>query len=41
MQEPKVTDPAYIDEELSFINQGETITDIPAITRKLMAINRE
>jgi len=41
MQEPKVTDPVYIDEELSFINQGETITDIPAITRKLMAINRE
>lgn len=32
---------AYIDDELSFINQGETMTDIPAITRKLMAINRD
>ncbi|TYK66935.1 cell division protein FtsZ [Colwellia echini] len=30
----------YIDDELSFINQGESLTDIPAITRKLMAINR-
>ncbi len=35
------SDPAYIDDELSFINQGESITDIPAITRKLMAINRD
>lgn len=34
-------EPAYIDDELSFINQGETMTDIPAITRKLMAINRD
>ncbi|PKI16210.1 cell division protein FtsZ [Colwellia sp. 12G3] len=34
------SEPVYIDDELSFINQGESITDIPAITRKLMAINR-
>lgn len=33
------TEPQYIDDELSFINQGESITDIPAITRKLMARN--
>jgi len=33
-------EPEYIDDELSFIEQGETITDIPAITRKLMA-NRQ
>jgi cell division protein FtsZ len=33
--------PVYIDDELSFINQGESMSDIPAITRKLMAINRK
>ena len=33
-------EPEYIDDELSFINQGESMTDIPAITRKLMGINR-
>ncbi len=31
-------EPEYIDEDLSFITQGEGYTDIPAITRKLMAI---
>lgn len=35
------SDPVYIDDELSFINQGESMSDIPAITRKLMAINRK
>ena len=35
------TEPEYIDDELSFISQGESVTDIPAITRKLMAINRD
>jgi cell division protein FtsZ len=34
------SEPVYIDDELSFINQGESMSDIPAITRKLMAINR-
>ncbi|MBU2870547.1 cell division protein FtsZ [Colwellia sp. E2M01] len=34
------TAPEYLDDELSFVNQGESLTDIPAITRKLMAINR-
>lgn len=35
------SDPVYIDDELSFIDQGESMSDIPAITRKLMAINRK
>jgi len=37
-EEPKESE--YIDDELSFINQGESMTDIPAITRKLMGLNR-
>jgi cell division protein FtsZ len=32
--------PEYIDEDLSFITQNEDYSDIPAITRKLMAIKR-
>ncbi|WP_019028128.1 cell division protein FtsZ [Colwellia piezophila] len=40
-QKSMPTEPEYIDDELSFINQGESLTDIPAITRKLMAINRD
>ncbi|MEI6895490.1 MAG: cell division protein FtsZ [Colwellia sp.] len=32
------TEPEYIDDELSFINQNESLTDIPAITRKLLAM---
>jgi cell division protein FtsZ len=39
-QDVEPSEPVYIDDELSFINQGESISDIPAITRKLMAINR-
>ena len=41
VQNVESTEPEYIDDELSFINQGESMTDIPAITRKLMAINRD
>ncbi len=36
-KENEVSEATYIDEELRFINHGESITDIPAITRKLMA----
>lgn len=41
IQNSEPTEPTYLDEELSFINQGESITDIPAITRKLMAIKHD
>jgi cell division protein FtsZ len=36
-EDDKATTPEYLDEELSFISHGESVTDIPAITRKLMA----
>jgi cell division protein FtsZ len=39
-QETEGLAPKYLDEDLSFITQGEGYTDIPAITRKLLAIKR-